>query len=383
MIALIGVIGVTMDSSTQVIAQQSTDQPCGSITFDCYQTSNFRLTHDPVICIEEPAPDTVLQSNGAFKLTYMTQQAIDDWITQLSYADFGDGGRAPQYMSSIEVPLDHQATFDFWGNCDIQIKFEPQPTPEEAANLQNSSGIASTTDPVGVTWMLPSQHQALITIYYRQVEFQCDENSCPEDYGNYMATPQQLAYAIRHELGHAFGLGHYMVSDGEMNSWTSGSSTAPSIMIPYSTSTLNFRAFGVRAQDVNELESIYGSNGFGGPSSEPLNPSPLSAPTPEMSSSDVSYWKPLIENYFGNSTNNLASNDYGTHVLELVDIFDSEHLTSIPDPVGNQTGVQFRMYMQPWLANDISFWASGEISDNDLASVMQYLYNNGMFYFQT
>ena len=381
-IALLLLTFIPILVSPNAFAQQSTD-PCGTTTFDCYQKLDFRLIHDPVICIAEPGPDPLFQSMTPFRLTYMTEQAIGDWVTQLSYGDFGDvGGNASSpYMSTILVPFEQQSTFDFWGLCDIQVKFEPQPTPEESTNFQTTGNNISTTDPVGVTWSFPLQHQALITIYYRQVELQCDDYACTEGYANQLADYGQLGYAIRHELGHAFGLGHYMATDSELNNWASGSSTAPSIMLPYSSPSLNFRSFGIRGQDVDELQSIYGNNGFGGQSNGTINSVTAQVPTPEMSPSDIAYWKPVIRDYFENSTNTISSNDYGTHVLDLVDVFDSEQLTSIPDPVGNQTDVKFWMQMPSWFANDFSWWANGTISDNDLASAMQSLYDNRTFCF--
>lgn len=69
------------------------------------------------------------------------------------------------------------------------------------------------------------------------------------------------------------------------------------------------------------------------------------------------------------------------NVLNLVDVLDSKHLLSVPDPVGNQTDVQFRLYSPSWIVNDLSWWGTSQISDKDLASALQYLNDNGWFYF--
>ena len=329
------------------LAQQSADQSCGTTTFDCYQETGFRLTGNPVICMDLPSDRNVIALLRAY-----TQDAVMDWQNKINNAGM-----------SWNIQLLPDTTSNA---CNITIHYLPHPTSSENYPI----------DVTGAT-TLNADNTALIEVFYNDVAV--------DDQGSYyfldsLGPDYQLHWTIKHELGHAFGLGHYIVSDNS----TIASIMIPKIPLPY---TVPDDAGVITPQpvittgDAVQLKSLY-PNGFSDLGSQQVNSSEPSVPSPEMSSSDVGYWIPQIRNYFENSTNNPDSNDYSVNVLELVDVFDSKHLTSIPDPVGNQTGIQFRMYMQPWLANDVSFWASGEISDSDLASAMQYLYNNGMFYFR-
>ncbi len=330
----------------------SLSQPCGTTEFDCYQESDFRLTSNPVICMNSP-PDPTLST----KVDGYAVGAVEEWSNLLN------GGSARHPLWNIQlVPT------GFSDACNITIDFLDKPTPDVTGQAEDAVGVT--------TWYFDT-HTAKIHIYYDSVGF---NNDGTVSYSNYTAPDYQIQWAIRHELGHAFGLSHYILSDAENNQWYAGTFTAPSIMIP----DMGYEIYksAITQMDIAKLKSLYNNNGFGTPASSPVNATIPSIPTPDMSPSDINYWSPIIRDYFNNSTNNLASSDYGVNVLNLVDVLDSEHLTSIPDPVGNQTGVPFRMYMPAWLANVISFWSNGLISDNDLASAMQYLYDNGLFYFK-
>lgn len=355
LLALFLMTGIVTNSIPYAAAQQSDQsQACGTTEFDCYQESGFRLTSNPVICMNSP-PDP----NYATKVEGYAVGAVQEWSNLLN----GGGSRHPLWDMRL-IPI---ATSDV---CNIVIEFVPYPS---------SDMLNQGVDAAGMTELDNYTHTAKIQIYYDAVGFNADGTPY---YSNETAPDYQIPWALRHELGHALGLGHYILSNAENQAWQEGTLKAPSIMLP-DMGGLEVYTSAITQMDIEKIKSLYDSGGFGGHASQQINPIIPSIPSPEMSSSDISYWMPQIRNYFENGTNSLTSSDYASNVLNLVDLLDSEHLSSIPDPVGNQTGIQFRMYMQPWLANDISFWAQGEITDSDLASTMQYLYNNGMFYFQT
>jgi hypothetical protein len=86
-----------------------------------------------------------------------------------------------------------------------------------------------------------------------------------EYHPSYLNIPRgtlQLAFVIRHEIGHALGLGHYMVYDkSTKESWATGSISPPSIMIPEAPD-YSKRA-GIAPLDIDKMVSIYGYEGFG------------------------------------------------------------------------------------------------------------------------
>lgn len=327
-----------------VYAQQPTD-PCGLTTFDCYQETGFRLTSDPVICMDLPSDRNVIGLLRAY-----TQDAVMNWQNKINSVDM-----------SWNIQLLPEATSSA---CNITIHYFPHPSSSE--NLP--ADVAGITAPY-------TDNTASIEVFYDDVTI--------DDQGSYqfldsLGPDYQIHWTIEHELGHAFGLGHYITSDNS----TINSIMIPKLPLPY---TVPDDAGVITPQpvittgDVVQLKSLY-PNGFSQIPQQISSDIP-SIPTTEMTSSGIGYWEPLVRSYFGNSTNNLDSQDYLVNVLNLVDVLDSKHLLSVPDPVGNQTDVQFRLYSPSWIVNDLSWWGTSQISDKDLASALQYLNDNGWFYF--
>jgi hypothetical protein len=72
---------------------------------------------------------------------------------------------------------------------------------------------------------------------------------------------QQLQSVVKHEFGHALGLGHYKADDPDVSiAWARGTITAPSIMAVFSHQNLNENI--ITPKDIVAVRSIYGQNGF-------------------------------------------------------------------------------------------------------------------------
>lgn len=197
----------------KIYAQKSTD-PCGTTVFDCYQESGFRLNRDPVICMNTPT-----DPNLSARMQGYTESAVGEWSSALNA---GSTSRIPKWNIQL-MPIVSDI-------CNVSIEYVPTPTPDD--QVGNDPNI------LGVTQVKFSEHTALIRIFY----------------GN--ANPQNdflMIYAIRHEIGHAFGLGHYI---------TSQDGSEPSIMIPYKSGVIYTST--ISQIDIAQLESLYNNKGFGG-----------------------------------------------------------------------------------------------------------------------
>jgi hypothetical protein len=69
----------------------------------------------------------------------------------------------------------------------------------------------------------------------------------------------KIGATLRHEFGHAIGLGHYAVDKSKNKEWFENPKTAPSIMIPYSVGSKNEQ---VTSDDINKVIEIYQDSGF-------------------------------------------------------------------------------------------------------------------------
>jgi hypothetical protein len=74
---------------------------------------------------------------------------------------------------------------------------------------------------------------------------------------------------IRHEFGHALGLGHYISDDNNINlKWARGEATAPSIMVIFSHEVASENK--IHPIDIEKVISLYGPDGFLGDQPKPF-----------------------------------------------------------------------------------------------------------------
>ena len=114
----------------------------------------------------------------------------------------------------------------------------------------------------------------VIVIYYLDINLKrTDDSTIGKDpnnsqlikyipsYSNHLALESSLKMVIKHELGHAFGLGHYISEDQDRQErWSNGSERPPSIMIPIIPTKIV--AAEITSQDIEEIIKIYGKDSF-------------------------------------------------------------------------------------------------------------------------
>lgn len=188
----------------------------------------FHLSKNPDVCEFEPQQTSVLKSLKV-DLIQETNNALIDWQSHLSQ---GYGRDSPWKFTWRVIPISEQNNANHYADCNIIFYYKLLDSPD----VQLFFGAA------GVTNVDNLRHKAIIEIFY-------DSSAKTTLYG----------MSIRHELGHALGLGHYIVSDEELKRVASGAQDYPSIMFPiYNWSN----DYSITPVDIRAIHNIYGDSGF-------------------------------------------------------------------------------------------------------------------------
>jgi hypothetical protein len=199
----------------------------GTIT-NGFEQTDWRLSHDPLICSFEPTPaksDTVKTQT----LLYEARYSIIDWNQKLNE---GLGKHPSWVLTHRIIPISEQYDSKFYSNCDIIIRYLTSYS-EDAVHYGLYKG--------GITNYDYNTNKAYIKIFF-------------SDMNQY-----ELGNAIRHEIGHAIGLGHYHITSDEQTRINRGLEDSPSIMSPQIAAS-NF--YTISPIDINEIKRIYGLYGF-------------------------------------------------------------------------------------------------------------------------
>ena len=135
-------------------------------------------------------------------------------------------------------------------NCDVFISF-----------IDDIDGGDSS----GITFISDDTEKITITILYSHIEIieSEDENYYyyTPKYSGYMFDESDMIPTMKHEIGHALGLDHYITNNQSLlEKWRNGIEKPPSIMIEY---TPNIRYQNITELDIEKVISIYGTDGFG------------------------------------------------------------------------------------------------------------------------
>jgi len=221
-----------------------------------YEPIGYKLKQNPIICAIEPS-DPNLSDKEIKKLFDQTRLAVSEWEVQLQQAEIYPEKEGFWEINFVVIEKENQK-LDSSTNCDIGIFYHKKP-----ANplLEHAALGLAEFDPLSDTWD--------IQIFYSEIKLQYNEKIVRNtkyywyepQYTENLRTNQELGTTIRHEIGHALGLGHYQADDVLVNlEWSKGKKPAPSIMVPFHAEYSHEQK--IVPRDIDKLRSIYGENGF-------------------------------------------------------------------------------------------------------------------------
>jgi len=202
----------------------------------------------PTICTVSPTNHQVTDSDR-MKLLEQTRNGVYDWTEKLQ------DGQPNKNLWNINYNIISSEYQSHDEDCNIIILFESKPL-----NTVYHHKLA------GYHYYDRIQEKHLITIYYLKSEIcpstdgkQIFYNLC---YKNNLKTENQLRAVIQHEIGHALGLEHFSTyyEKSTKQEWMNDISSAPSIMVDVLHD--NASNMEITQTDVNNIRSIYGTNGF-------------------------------------------------------------------------------------------------------------------------
>lgn len=205
-------------------------------TVSPYETQINRFTSKPTICTVEPN-SAHLSSSQARLILEESKRGVYEWIQLLQERTSNKDKWAINYL---EVPNKDKNSFDF-SSCSVIINFESETGKKASHNLGTHYYVAGTSH---------------ITVFYKVNE--CKQ-SLLDSCKNFDRNLIKIGSTIKHEFGHALGLGHYKSDKIKNKVWYDDPQTAPSIMLEYSKGTEVER---VTAKDITQVIEIYRDAGF-------------------------------------------------------------------------------------------------------------------------
>ncbi len=367
-----------------------------------YESFGKKINDIPLVCGIEPETNEFLSKNFKELLMEETRIAVQEWESLLKQTE----NRKQKHIWDINytmVSLEGQEDYDYDG-CTAFISFEERPPDKE--DWYRKIGI--TQNEVGGTG------RSNTIIYYAAIDF-CmtqDDKFYYYDpcYADEPRLLRQLSSTVRHEFGHALGLGHYVSDDLGLNvQWARGGTPSPSIMAIFTHQ--NAEDNRIKTIDVKKVRELYGPGGFSDSEfSEPTFIKSLQATKSEFVIPQGGFEVATIWGFLNDTSNitgvpvyinitrpdgtveqrvSFPSDDNkfqtqfvidkqsqeGTYLFTATYLNGKSQVTTFDvTPAENATlSVQNPNEISLWIKNDVKLWVEGTISDSDFGLAIQNL----------